>query len=326
MSFKHLAAGAVALSTLIGFAWSASAQENYPERPISLVVPYAAGGSTDVSARIFANAMSRVLGQPVVVENRPGGTGNVGGSYVANAAPDGYTLFFAVSTQLAANPAVFRELAYDPIESFEPISQTAIVRTGLVVHPDVPANDVPELIEYLKANPGEVNYGSGGAGSSQHASAALFEALTGTEMVHVTYQGGAPAMNDMLAGQIQVLITPIVEALAQIEADRVKLLAVAAAEPSPLFPDTPAIGDTVEGFDITIWNGIVAPKGTPEPIIAKLADAVLQVAQDPDLQAELSPLAIEPSAAGPEAFRDFIAAEIDRWAEIIEIAGATDSQ
>ena len=213
-----------------------------PDRPLRLIIPFAAGGSTDVTARLVAQALGERLGQPVVAENRPGAGGNIGAEAAARAAPDGYTLLMAVSGILAANRALYRSLPYDSLRDFAPISQVAIIPNLIVVNPDLPVRDIAGLIAYAKARPGKLNYGSAGSGTSLHLAAALFAARAGIEMVHVPYRGGAPAATDLIAGKIQMIASPMVEVIGAVQAGQLRPLAVTTAKRSPLLPDVPTVG------------------------------------------------------------------------------------
>src|ERR1700755_1972826 len=218
---------------------AAKAQTAWPTKSIRMIVGFAAGGSTDVTARIIAQALSERLGQPVVIENRTGAGGNIGADAVAKADPDGYTLLMTTSSTFAANPSLYKTLPFDVQADFAPIALTAFIPNLLVVNPSVPANTVAELIAYLKANPDKVNFGSSGNGSSQHISAALFNAMAGVQMTHVSYRGGAPAVTDLLGGQVQVIFAPLVEVLQQVRADKLRALGITTATRSPQLPDIP---------------------------------------------------------------------------------------
>jgi tripartite-type tricarboxylate transporter receptor subunit TctC len=294
-----------------------------PERPVRLLVGFAAGGSTDVTARLVAAALSDRLGQPVVVENRPGAGGNIAAEAAARSAPDGHTLFMGVSGILAANPALYRSLPFDPLRDFAPISQVAFIPNLVVVHPDLPAPDLAGFIAYAKANPGRVHYGSAGNGTSLHLAGALLAARAGLALVHVPYRGGAPAATDLLSGKIQMLASPVVEVIGHVQAGRLRPLAVTTARRSPLLPEVPTVAETVPGFEIALWNGLLAPSGTPAPAIARLAAEAATVLRGEELRRKLAEQGSEPAPSTPEEFARFIRTEIPRWTEIVRLSGAT---
>ena len=293
-----------------------------PERPMRLIVSFAAGGSTDVTARLIAQALSERLGQPVVVENRPGAAGNIGAEAAARSAPDGHTLFMAVSGIMAANKALYRKLPFDPERDFTPISQVAFIPNLVVVHPEVPANNLAELIAYAKANPGKLNYGSAGAGTSLHLAAPLLASRAGIEMVHVPYRGGAPAATDLLAGKIHVIASPMVEVITYVQAGKLRPLAVTTAHRSPALPEVPTVAETLPGFEVALWNGIVGPAGMPQAAVARLSTEIGSVLRTPEMRRKLAEQGSEPAPSTPEEFAAFIHAEIPRWAEIVRISGA----
>src|SRR5450631_872687 len=246
-----------ALALAVALPAAAQGRAGWPTRPIKIIVGYVAGGSTDVTARIVGQAMSERLGQPVIIENRPGAAGNIGTDATAKADPDGYTLVMATSSTIATNPSLYNSLPFNVQTDFAPITLTAFIPNLLVVHPSVPADNLADFIAYLKANPGKLNFGSAGNGSSQHLSGELFNSLAGVHMVHVAYRGGAPAVNDLLGGQVQAIFAPLVEVIQQVRAEKLKALGITTAKRSPLLSDVPTIGETLPGYEVVLWNGLL---------------------------------------------------------------------
>ncbi len=302
-------------------ATSAFAAEAWPSRTIKLVVPYPAGGSTDVTARVVAEAVRPELGRPMVIENKGGAGANIGAEYAAKSAPDGYTLLMATSTH-ATNVSLYKSLAYDFVRDFAPVSQIAFIPNVLVVNPKVPATDLAAFIKYVKAGTVKINYGSAGNGSSQHLSGARFNSMVGGNMEHVAYKGGAPATTDVVAGQIEVLFAPLVEVLSFIESGKVKALGITTKKRSPLLPDLPAIGEVLPGYEVALWNGILAPTGTAPDIVNKLNVAIVKVLGQADLRKRLAEVGSEPVGSTPTEFKQFIATEIEKWKTLVKISGA----
>ena len=309
-----------ALATL---ALAATAQaQTWPSRPIKLIVGFAAGGSTDVTARLVAQALSERLGQQVIVENRGGAGGNIGADAVAKAEPDGYTLLLTTSTTHATNPSLYRSLPFDVRTDFTPITLTAFIPNLLVVHPSVPARSIEELVAYAKANPDKLTYGSAGNGSSQHLSAELFRSLAGIRMAHAPYRGGAPAVTDLLSGNIQVLFAPLVEVLQHVQDGKLKALGITTAKRSPLLPSAPAIGEHLPGYEIALWNGLLGPAKLPREIVERVNRETVAALRSEELKAKLAQQGSEPAGTSPEAFRAFIEAELAKWKKLVEISGA----
>ncbi|HEV7411454.1 MAG TPA: tripartite tricarboxylate transporter substrate binding protein [Bradyrhizobium sp.] len=299
------------------------AETTWPTKPIKILVGFAAGGSTDVTARIIGQALSERLGQPVVIENRAGAGGNIAADAAAKADPDGYTLLMATSTTFATNPNLYKNLPFDVQKDFEPITLTAFIPNLLVVNPSVPANNVPDLLAYLKANPAKLNFGSAGNGSSQHLAGELFNSLGGVRMIHVAYRGGAPAVNDLLGGQVQVVFAPLVEVLQQVRADKLRALGITTAKRSLLLPDVPPIAETLRGYEVTLWNGLLAPAKTPPEIVEKIYLAARDALRSDALKAKLAEQGSEPVGNTPAEFRSFIGRELVKWRKLVEISGAT---
>ncbi|HYI28582.1 MAG TPA: tripartite tricarboxylate transporter substrate binding protein [Bradyrhizobium sp.] len=314
----------LALTLAMGFsAAAAHAQSAWPTKPIRMLVGFAAGGSTDVSARLIAQALSERLGQSVIVENRAGAGGNIAAEAVAKADPDGYTLLMSTSTTFATNPNLYKSLPFNVQTDFAPVTLTAFIPNLLVVNPSVPASNVAEFIAYLKTNPGKLNFGSAGNGSSQHIAGELFNSLAGVRMTHVPYRGGAPAVNDLLGGQLQVIFAPLVEVLQLVRADKVRALGVTTTKRSPLLPDVAPIAETLPGYEIALWNGLVAPAKTPPDIIDRINKATIDALRSPELKAKLAEQGSEPVGDTPAEFKAFIDSELVKWRKLVEISGAT---
>jgi tripartite-type tricarboxylate transporter receptor subunit TctC len=301
----------------------AHAQTAWPAKPIRLIVGFAAGGSTDVTARIIAQALSDRLGQPVVVENRGGAGGNIGADAVAKADADGYTLLMATSSTFAANPNLYKSLPFDVQKDFAPITVTAFIPNLLVVNPAVPANNVADFIAYLKANPDKLNFASAGNGTSQHLSGELFNSLAGVRMTHVAYRGGAPAVSDLLGGQVQVIFAPLVEVIQQVRAEKLKALGITTAKRSPLLPEVPTIRESLPGYEVALWNGLLAPAKTPSDIIDRINRATIEALRSSEVKAKLAEQGSEPVGNTPAEFKAFIESELVKWRRLVEISGAT---
>jgi tripartite-type tricarboxylate transporter receptor subunit TctC len=313
--FLHLAAGAAALPAVSRIA----AAQTYPSRPIHWIVSFAAGGPNDTVARIVGQFLSEKLGQQVIVENRVGAGGNIGMGAVLSSPPDGYTLGF-VAPNNAINATLYEKLPFDFIRDSAPIGGTMLLTNVLVVHPSVPAKTVAEFIEYVKANPGKVSFASSGTGASPHMSAELFMAMTGLKMTHVPYRGSAPAMNDLLPGRVQLIFDNLPGSIEHIKAGTLRALGVTAAKRSAALPDVPTIGETVPGYEVSVWNGIVVPKGTPSEIIDKLNGAVNAVLADPKLKTRFAELGGEPMPMTPVEFGKLVVVETEKWAKVIRAA------
>ena len=304
------------------FALAASAAAAYPDRPIKLVVPYTPGGVTDALARVVAKGLQERLGQPVVVENRGGGGANIGADVVAKSPADGYTLLMGSAATHAINASLYKSLSYDHIKDFTPITQVAQVPNILVVHPSVPVNNVKELIDYAKKNPGKLNFGSSGSGGTIHLSGELFKSMAGVDMVHVPYKGSAPAVSDLLGGQVQVMFDSSV--VPQVKAGKLKALAVTSGKRSSALPDVPTMAEAgLPGYESTAWFGILAPTGTPEPILAKLQTELIAVIKDPATQKWMREQGFEPVGDTPAQFAAHIRKETDKWAKVVKASGAT---
>jgi len=306
--------GALAASGL------AQAQE-WPTKPVTIIVPFAPGGTTDIVGRIIAQQLSARLGQNFIVENIGGAGGTLGATNAARAAPDGYTIFMATVAHTMA-PGIYKKLAYNFEKDFEPITIVATVPNILIVNPAVPAKTVAELIAYLKADPGKASYGSAGIGSTEHMSAELFKSLAGVDMVHVPYRGGSPMLADLVAGNIQMSIETSGAATPFIQGGNVRALAVSPAKRSALFPDLPTLAESgLKDYDVSTWYGFLVPKGTPEPIRQKLYAAVAGILKDPEIVKKLNGFGAEPGGQTPGQFAAFIEAETEKWVGLAKQSG-----
>ncbi|MVW72233.1 tripartite tricarboxylate transporter substrate binding protein [Bordetella sp. 15P40C-2] len=312
---------AIAASLLCVGVVSAAQADNWPSRPITLVVPLAPGGSTDATARLIAQKLPKELGQPVVVENRAGAGGNIGADYVAKATPDGYTFLMHTST-LPTNVTLYKKMPLDVQKDLAPVSRVSLIPNVLMVNTSLPANTLAEFIDYVKERKDAVNYGSAGNGTSQQLSGSLFGQMIGTQMTHVPYKGGAPANADLLAGQIQAVFSPMVEILPFIDSGKLRALAVTTPERSPRLPDVPAIAESLPGYEIVLWNGVWAPAGTPKPIIQKMNQAINAVLNDPEVQQTFRSQGSTPAGTTPEAFAQLVDSEIKKWGDLVRSSGA----
>lgn len=311
--------GASALAA--AFSPLANAQA-YPSKPIKFVVGFAPGGATDVVGRLMAKKIGDALGQPIIIENKAGGSSNIGAEAVFRAAPDGYTFYVSAITS-AINVSLFPKLPFDFAKDFEPVALFANVPNILVVHPSVPAKTVKELIDLARAQPGKLSYASSGSGTSIHLCGELFKMLAKVDMVHIPYKGSAPAMTDMIGGQVQVMFDNMPSALPHVKAGKLRALAVTSAQRSPSAPDVITMGEAgVPGFDVQSWFGLVAPKGTPKDIIARVNAEAVNALATAEIRERFLDLGAVPAPMSPEAFGDFIRAEIIRWSEVVKASGA----
>jgi tripartite-type tricarboxylate transporter receptor subunit TctC len=311
---RWLLAGLVAL-----FSTFAAAQ-GFPERPIRIIVPLTPGGSPDTIARAIAQGLQGVWTQPAVVENRTGGSQNIGSDIVAKSAPDGYTWLLAPDNVFSVNPHLGKQ-PFDPLNDLIPVTQLARIQFLLVVNPDVPAKSVRELIALAKAKPGELNFGSSGNGSPQHLGAIMFQLLTGTKMNHVPYKGAAPAVADLLPGRIQVWIGAANTLLPHVRDGKLRLLASSAPERFPNLGNTPTIGETVPGYALDPWLGLFVPAKTPPEVVSRIHTEVVKILNSPDLKAKLGPQGIELVTNSPADFARFIREDNARWGKLIKEAG-----
>jgi len=315
MKLKTLVAAAAAL--LI----AAPALAAYPEKPIRLIVPWAPGGSTDILARVAADKLRQSMGQPVVVENRPGASGNVGSDMVAKATPDGYTLLFGSMSTHAMNAALMNTMPFDGVKDFSPLAMVAFVTNTMVIHPSVPAKDVKEFIAYMKANPGKIAYASAGPGSTNHLSAVLFERMAGVEMLHVPYRGGAPAVVDTVAGQTQLLFSAGTQTLPHVNADRLRLIGVTEAKRSSLLPQVPTVAETIPGYEMAVWYGAFGPAGMPADLVSKLNAEINKAMMLPDVKQRMAEIGVEVTNISASEFAKVLQADADKWGKLIRELG-----
>jgi len=301
---------------------SAGAQ-TYPSRAITMIVPFPAGGTTDILGRFVGQALSAAWGQPVVIENRGGAGGNIGAAAVAKAAPDGYTLLVGTVGTHAINASLYSKMPYDTLKDFVAVTEIASVPNMLVVTPSLPVNSVAELIAYAKANPGKLNMASSGNGTSIHLSGELFKVLTGVDMVHVPYKGSAPALNDLMGGQVQLMFDNMPSALPQVKGGTLKALAVTTATRSPAMPDLPTIAEAgVPGFEASSWFGIFAPAGTPKEIVAKLQAEIARILKTPEMTERLAQQGAVAVGNTSAEFTAYVQSELTKWAGVVKASGA----
>ncbi len=310
-----------AFFALVSLAAPANAQD-YPSKPVRIVVPLAAGGGTDLLARVIAAKLHDKFGQPVTVENRSGAAGSIGAEAVFKAPPDGYTLLFTQPAPLAVNKALYGKLAYEP-EQFVPIALVSQQDIMLALNPNVPAGNLPELIAYAKANPGKLNFGSSGAGSAPHLAAELFCAMAGVKMVHIPYKGAAESMTATLGGQVDLTFFAFSTALRNAQAGKLRAIGVGGTRRNPQLPGVPSISEAIPGYSATSWTAMVAPPGTPAPVAQKLAQAMSEIIRMPDVQSRLTEAGDEAFDMTPAQMAIFLREESQRWGGLIKKAGIT---
>ena len=320
---RTMLAWLAALSLGLGPAPSGHAQ-TYPARPVTLVVAFTPAGPSDVLARVLGHKLEEPLKQPIVVVNRPGAGGNIGAEAVATAAPDGYTLLMGNNSILATNASLYKKLPYDPEKDFRPISLIGSQPNILVVNPNVPAKSMAELIALAKAKPGALNYASSGIGTAAHLAGALFRAQADIDIVHVAYKGAAPALQDLIAGQMQMMFATAASVAGFVKAGTVRPLAVTSLHRSSFLPELPTVAEQgLPGFEATTWHGLVAPAGTPAAVIDALHAAAVKALQDPAVVKSLTDLGVEIAPSTPDEFAKYITAEIPKWAAVVKASGAT---
>ncbi len=309
-------------AALLGIAGRAVAQPApWPSRPLTVLVPYVAGGPSDILARAVATPLGAALGQPVVVENRPGGNGAVAAQVAARAAPDGHTLFLAASGILTINPHVMARLPYDPTRDFAPLTVAIAAPNLLVAHPGFPPRTVAELIDWLKANPNRASYGTSGIGSSEHLTMELFAQATGTQLTHVPYSGSAAAVTDLVAGVTQLSFLNIATVAQQVQGGSLRAVAVGALRHHPLLPEVPTVADTLPGFEGGSWHSFVAPAATPEPVLTRIHAALTECLRLPEVEARLTRIGFSVVASSRAEMAARVAAELARWKDVVRAAG-----
>jgi tripartite-type tricarboxylate transporter receptor subunit TctC len=317
----HKRVGAVlALSFAAAFSITAGAEESYPSKPIRFIIGFPPGGSNNIVARTIAPKLSEYLGQQVVVDNRGGANTSIATALAAQAEPDGYTILMNAPGH-TTNPWLIRKLSYDSLEDFEFITQIGRASNLLATHPSFPPRSVRELIDYSKKNPGKVNYGSSGIGTSVHLSAELFQHMTGVKWVHIAYKGGGPGLVALLAGEVSLYFGNVPTVIRHVRAGKLRGLATTGPKRSPAAPDLPTVAETVPGFEVSPWWGLSAPAGTPPAILKRLHKETIRALHDPDVRKTLENLGAEILGTTPEAYAAFIKAEIDKWGKVIKAAG-----
>ena len=296
--------------------------QQFPTKPVRIVAPFAAGSTIDIIGRIISPRLHEALGQPVIVENRPGAGGMIGVDYVAKSVPDGHTLVIGALGPLAMNPALYPKTPFDPVKDFAAVSLLATGPVVIAVHPSIPAHDIKELVEFARKRPGQLNFGSPGVGSSPHLTGELFKLITKTNIVHVPYKGNAEAITDLIGGQLSMVFTGVPPVVPLAKAGKVRLLATTGKERMANLPDVPTIKEAgITGADVLIWYGVVAPAGTPKDVIVRLNREIVKAMNTPDVRDKFAQQGVDPAASTPEEFAEFIRTEVGRWGKVIRTAG-----
>ncbi len=312
----------IATLVMAGLTSVASAQ-GFPSKPIRLICPFPPGGAVDIASRAIAAELSKTLGQPVTVENRPGAGGNIGGQEAVRSAPDGYTLFMTTSGIQAINPLLYKKMPFDPMKDLAPVAALVSLSNVLVVHPSVKANSVAEVLALVRANPGAITYASSGSGTSIHMSAEMFKHMTGTSIVHVPYKGSAPALTDLLGGQVQMMFDNVPSSLPHIKAGKLRALATTGATRDPALPDLPTVAEAgVPGYEAGVWFGLAVPAGTPRDIIAKLGAEALKGVKSPEFVKRMTELGYVIVGGNADQMASMQRTEQTRWAPVVKASGA----
>lgn len=323
MAFSFIRKVLSALTLAAAAGLPAAAHADWPDRPITLIVPWAAGGSTDILARLLSEHLSVSLGQPVPVENRSGASGNIGSNAVARAKPDGYTLLVGSMSTHTMNQAMFKTMPFDGVKDFTPIAELALVTNTMVVSASVPATTVAEFIAYAKARPGQIAYASAGAGSTNHLSAALFEKSTGISMTHVPYRGGAPAVLDTAADRTQLLFSAGTQTLPHVQSGKLKLLAVTESQRSKLLPDVPTVAETVPGYELAVWYGAFGPAGMPAEVVQRLSREINAILAKPEVIKKMGDMGVEVRQSTPQSFAATLQRDADKYGKLVRELGIT---
>lgn len=313
----------VLVCSVLAAASLAAQAQAFPSKPIRLICPFPPGGAVDIASRAIAAELSKTIGQPVSVENKPGAGGNIGGTEVARSAPDGYTLLMTTSGINGINPVLYRKMSFDPNKDLTAVAALVSLSNVLVVHPSVKVNTVGELLTMLKAEPGKMTFASSGSGTSIHMSGEMFMHLTGTRMIHVPYKGSSPALTDLLGGQVQMMFDNIPSALPHIRAGKLRAIATTGGQRDPALPDLPTIAEAgVKGYEAGVWFGLAAPAGTPADVIGKISSEAIKGTRSPDFVKRMTELGYLIIGAGPEQMSAMLKGELERWTPVIKASGA----
>ena len=320
---KAIGYALLVIASLAASAAGLSAEDAYPSRPVRIVVPYPAGGPTDILARLVADRLSQNLHQPVIIDNRPGGSSMIGMDAVARAAPDGYTILVNASLHVIV-PSIVEKVIVDPIAAFEPVTQLGTVPLIMVVSKDSPAKTAADIVSEARAEPGKLTYGSSGIGASSHLAGAMLAKMTGVRMLHVPYKGSAPALQDVLAKNISFMIDTTPASIGFVQSGSLKAIGVTSPSRLPVLPDVPTISESaVPGYNVQSWYGVWMPRGTPKEIVTKISKEVAEIFKLPDMRQRLETLGVEPTTSTPEEFAAFTVSEMARWSDLVKETGAT---
>ena len=313
----------LAATVAAAFALPATAQTAFPSKPVKILIGFPAGGPLDAHARLLADRLGQLLGQPVIVDYKAGAGGTVGADFVAKSEPDGHTLLMANTGTMVINPAIYPKSPYQTLRDFAPVARTAMQPLAIIVNPQVPANTLQEFVALAKKSPGRLNYGSAGNGGISHLVPEMFKSATGTFIVHIPYKGSAPAFTDLLAGQVQMMAESIPQASQYVKQGKLRALAVTSRERSNALPDTPTLIEAgVKGFDVVGFYGVLAPAGTPKPVLDKLATAFKATLETPEIRTRMVAQGADPAYLGPDEFRSYLAVEMPKWAKAVQDSGA----
>jgi tripartite-type tricarboxylate transporter receptor subunit TctC len=320
MLFKKLTA-TLAVAACFGLAGTA-AYAAYPDRPVNVIVPQAPGGTNDIVARLIADKLSQTLGQTFIVQNKPGAGGNIGTAQVAREPADGYTVLFTVSSAQAINPAIYQDPGFDPVKDFDPVAAVGTVPNVLIVHPSFPANNLEEFIKIVKENPGKYQYASAGNGTLNHLLGAMLDEKGGLKLQHIPYRGVAPAMTDVMGGQVPMIFASLPSSIATIKSEKLRALGVSTKARNPALPDVPSIGEQIPGYNGELWIAMYTPKGTPKAVIDTLYQATEKVLADPDVKKKYADLGVEPLSDNPEQLAKRQSDDLALWKSIVQSSGA----